>query len=183
MNEASLWLVTGDKQWEDVKETVLEEVFTPELNLLKDIKSWGPDAQAAGYVLPHHVVALQEAGIWDDFVHTFNVQPVAFERRRAGEPTFNGHQYAFGTKDDYNRYLAYQTMLVFAGLQRTINDYTKVLISAGRAPEGSEMKRLGAGKWVLVAGSVQTPMRVPTTLEARARATRDIMRELNALAK
>lgn len=172
---------TGDLQTDLVGETVLSEVMIPELRVLLDLKTNGPDEQSAGYVPGHQVAMLMEAGAWHGFVDTFDVEPVPSDRRRAGEPTFKGVQYRFRDKAAYNRYLLAETALLKLGIDRNLNDYAKLLVHEGVAPEGAEIKRLGDGSLVLVALGASTPIKLPDRYAVRERELRRILAELNTM--
>jgi hypothetical protein len=59
-----------------------------------------------------------------------------------------------------------------------MDDYVKTLILAGLAPEGAELKRLKDGKWYLYALGVQTPIALPTKIQAQVDAEERVLREL-----
>lgn len=184
---AMSYLATGDVRIEDVISGVAERTFTPELELLADLQRWGPDTRSAGSVPPHHVLAMQQMGMFDAFRDNFNVVPVLAKDLRPGEPTLNGYQYEFvadeNDKVHYNRYLYWNYLLTIGGVQRMLDDYAKVAIAGGLYPEGSKPKRLATGNWVMVAGSVQTPMKLPDAVALRMKQMERVARDIKALAQ
>ena len=167
---------------QSAKKGLTEWAFTPEIRFFKDIVDYGPDSKTAGYVPPHQVVALMEAGVWDLFRTGFEVTQIQTERRRPGEPDFHGFQFTF-SKDGYNKYLKFVWLMTRLGMMRTIDDVTKQAIAAGLAPEGAELKRLGTANPILVAGNIQTPMQVSDEETVRYRNFEKIERELLAMSR
>ena len=155
-----------------------EMMFTPEIRFLQEVIDYGPDSKAVGYVAPHHVVALMEAGVWPWVYDAFDLTMVQTERRRPGDPDFYGMQFAFKDKFEWNGYRLLIAAATRVGMMRTIDDLTKQAIAAGLAPEGAELKGLGTANPVLVAGNIQTPMKVSDEETVRYRQMLDMRREL-----
>jgi hypothetical protein len=170
---------TAAGMWEGMSETM----FTPEVRFLQEMINYGPDEKGAGYVPPHQVAALMRFGAWTDFTNFFQVEPVALDRRRPGDPTFHGMQFRFKNKKSYNEYLLYTYALTRLGIMRTVDDIAKTSIAAGAAPEGAEMKGLAEPSPMMHALNLQTAMNSSSEARIRLRALQKVERELRTMAR
>lgn len=173
-----------DSSLQEAADALVDRGTTPTVGLLLKMGKYQPENKDTGHVEPHLVAALQYSGAWPAAVEYFHIKPVATESRRGGEPTFegsassSGKQYRFDDQTGYNRWLVWQWLQTEAGAKRTTDDWTKTLILAGLAPEGAELKRLKDGNWVLYTFGVQTPIALPTKIQAQVDAEERVLREL-----
>lgn len=173
-----------DSALQEAADALVERGTTPTIGTLLKLGKYQPENKDTGHVEPHLVAALQYSGAWPAAVNYFHIKPVATESRRGGEPTFegsassSGKQYRFDDQTGYNRWLAWQWLQTEAGAKRTTDDWIKTLILAGIAPEGAELKRLKDGNWVLYTMGVQTPIALPTKIQAQVDAEERVLREL-----
>lgn len=172
-------------------------LYTPEFDLIKDIRDYGTDAEGAGYVPPNYVAALQEQGWWPMFVGRYNVEVVPVERQRAGDPRFAqrrddgtlsgaNYQYRFADRDGYHLFLRDSWIATRLGVRRTIDDYSKAAMLAGVVPEGTDTGRMGPDsvpRALLYLTGANTPIGVNTRALAEIRAQQQAMRELQSMAK
>lgn len=160
-----------------------EEIFTPGFELYQEIKNYGPDEDAAGYVPSDIVTMLQKTGTWNWASKAFDIEAVPLDKRSSTRDTFKGNQYRFATKNGYNNYLVTRYVLTRAGFMRSLQDYTRIALKAGVAPEGAVLKKDDQGNWFWFAAGVETPASVPTWIQREDNNLRAIQNELRAMGK
>jgi len=82
-----------------------------------------------------------------------------------GQPTYQGFQYRFRSKEGYNRFYLDSLVMTMAGAKRLGDDITGLLIAAGQIPEGTEFGYLENGSPALFLLGRETPIRVPADWE------------------
>ena len=98
-----------------------------------------------------------------------------------GQPTFDGYQYRFQTKEGYNAFYLDSLALATIGAKRLANDATQVMILSGILPAGAEFGYLENGTPVMYLLGRETPMRLPKEWEMydrQMRAQQNRLREL-----
>lgn len=114
-----------------------ETAYTPYTGFIIDII----DAYKGSMVPPRQIVFAQSAGLWPLMQSNFDIEEMPIEKMRRGEPTFEGKQYRFKSEVGRKKYLGFMFMLTMAGHNRTLNDYTNMLVAGGYAPEGAYLAR------------------------------------------
>jgi hypothetical protein len=114
-----------------------ETAYTPYTGFILDIV----DAYKGSMVSPRQIAFAQKTGLWPSMQSNFEIEEMPIEKMRRGEPTFQGKQYRFKTEAGRKKYITFMFGLTLAGHNRTLNDYTNMMVAAGMAPEGAYLAR------------------------------------------
>jgi hypothetical protein len=160
-------------------------LFSPEMNLLKQIRERGTDEESQAWVDERWVAAAMQAGVWPQFMEAFDVEAVEPDKRQQGRPTFQGQQFRFGNRRAYDEWLVWQYLSLKGGLDRTFRDYMVTAWAMGlMTPEGADLKRYtdeqGWEDALQYALDLDTPIKVPREMVQRQEALRAIQRELES---
>ncbi len=100
-------------------------------------------------------------------------------RISAGEPTWNGHQWQFGSREGRLRFERDTLQAVLFGYERATKDWViATSIANGVDPEGAELKRFKDGNVYLYHAGLQTPIKSPEWLRAQEELAKQMSREL-----
>jgi hypothetical protein len=131
------FLREGETLGGTVESLMNETAYTPYTGFILDIV----DAYKGGMVSPRQIAFAQSTGLWPSMQSNFEIEEMPIEKMRRGEPTFQGRQYRFKTEAGRKKYITFMFGLTAAGHNRTLNDYTNMMVAAGMAPEGAYLAR------------------------------------------
>jgi len=179
------FIASTPKDWGTLRRGTEEFLFSPELELWKEIRQWGAKERHGGFVAPRYVSTMMEADLWPWFYDAFDIEAVKGEQRRGGEPTFHQAQFRFGSAEGEHAYLGFKYAAQKLALERGFKDWATAAMIAGElGPEGSDLKRYadekGWGQALQYALTLDTPIKIPDEFGRRAEVIRKIERELTA---
>jgi hypothetical protein len=132
------YFISGGESLGGMFENLMNETaYTPYTGFILDIV----DAYKGSMVSPRQIAFAQASGLWPSMQSNFEIEEIPIEKMRRGEPTFQGKQYRFKTEAGKKKYITFMFGLTMAGHNRTLNDYTNMMIAAGMAPEGAYLAR------------------------------------------
>jgi len=160
----------------------LKNAFTPAFEYLKDIGLVGEAPMSD--IVPAKSVAWNQLKGPDSFqqwMDSTGITVVPYDRRRPGEPTFNGEQYMFTNDGAKERWARTEFIMTFAGLQRNYNDLQQYMMYTNMTPPNMDKKRFADMEWydvMLYMGALETRQRGKSEYEAYMRAMQAIKKGL-----
>lgn len=173
-----------------VANVVTNNSFTPFLSYLNDLGLFGEGEMStmvpARQIAFHQALGDEHFTSWIVANGVVPVEVIPEDKRRRGEPTFQGQQYKF--KDDASKQKAatMDAAMMVTGLGRALNDFSQLgLISGVIAPEGVDLKRYSDTKnavftWMIGGGltkGTEEYDRVKSALDATDRELREMTKE------
>ena len=163
---------------------LLKNSFTPAFQYAKDVGLVGP-APMSDIVPAKSIAAHQMMGPdhFQEFMDENGITVVPYDKRRPGEPTFNGEQYQFVSDSAKEKWARTELIMTFLGTQRAYEDAQSYMLYAGINPPGMDAKRLRDMEWydlMLYMGALETRQKGKTEYEAYMRAMTAVKRELTS---
>jgi hypothetical protein len=161
---------------------LLKNSFTPAFDYLKDIGLVGEAPMSD--VVPAKSVAWNQLKGPDHFqqwMDSNGITVMPYDKRRPGEPTFNGEQYMFTNDGAKERWARDELLMTFAGMQRNYSDMQQYMMYTNMTPPNMDKKRFADMQWydvMLYMGALETRQRGKSEYEAYMRAMQAIKKGL-----
>jgi len=163
---------------------LLKNSFTPAFQYAKDVGLVG-SAPMSDIVPAKSIAAHQLMGPdhFQQFMDENGITVVPYDKRRPGEPTFNGEQYQFVSDAAKEKWARTEFFMTFLGTQRAYEDAQSYMLYAGITPPGMDVKRFRDMNWLdfmAYMGALETRQKGKTEYEAYMRAMTTVKRELTS---